>query len=26
VQVRGRVVRCRVTKPPFLEVRTRESD
>jgi aminomethyltransferase len=26
VQVRGRVVRCRVAKPPFVEVRTRESD
>jgi aminomethyltransferase len=26
VQVRGRTVRCRVTKPPFVEVRTRESD
>jgi aminomethyltransferase len=25
-QVRGRSVRCRVAKPPFLEVKTRESD
>jgi aminomethyltransferase len=26
VQVRGRTVRCRVTKPPFVEVKTRETD
>jgi aminomethyltransferase len=26
VQVRGRTLRCRVAKPPFLEVKTRETD
>jgi aminomethyltransferase len=26
VQVRGRTLRCRVSKPPFLEVHTRETD
>jgi len=26
VQVRGRTLRCRVEKPPFLEVHTRETD